>query len=74
MAINALEDHSGKKKHFSLYIAGSRPLDKGGPGLQTKVFRPFGSQFGLKIREARPPGPSPGSANVIQTLIPYFLE
>ena len=28
----------------------SRPLDKGGPGLQKTFFRPFGPQFGLKIR------------------------
>ena len=38
----------------------SRPWDKGGPGLRKKIFRPFGSQFGLKItRVAGPPGPLP---------------
>ena len=32
----------------------SRPLDNegGGGGLQKKCFRPFGPQFGLKIRGA----------------------
>ena len=30
-----------------------------------KIFRPFGPQFGLKIRgEPGPPGPSPGSVTV----------
>ena len=28
----------------------SRPLDEGGGGLQKQFFRPFGPQFGLKIR------------------------
>ena len=28
----------------------SRPLDKRGPGLQKKFFRPFGPQFGLRLR------------------------
>ena len=38
----------------------SRPWDKGGPGLRKKFFRPFGSQFGLKMtRVAGPPGPLP---------------
>ena len=43
----------------------SRPSDKEeeGGGLEKFFFRPFGSQFGLKIRGAGPPGPSPGSAN-----------
>ena len=35
---------------------------KGAPGLQRNFFRPFGPQFGLKIRG--PPLPSPGSATV----------
>ena len=26
-----------------------RPLDKGGPSLQKKLFWPFGPQYGLKI-------------------------
>ena len=40
----------------------SRPLDNGGGGgsLPKKFFRPFGSQFGLKISWDL--GPSPGSA------------
>ena len=29
-------------------------------------FRPFGPQFGLKIRGADPPGPSPGSATAFR--------
>ena len=50
----------------------SRPSDKwgmwggggGGGGLQRNFFRPFGPQFGLKIREeAGPPSPSPRSAS-----------
>ena len=45
----------------------SRPLDRqggGGGGLQNKFFWPFGPPFGLKIRGAGLPGPSPGSATV----------
>ena len=38
----------------------SRPWDKRGPSLKTKIFRPFGPQFGLIIRGVH--GPSPGSA------------
>ena len=34
----------------------------GGAGLQKIFFGPFGPQFGLEIRGAGPPGPSPGSA------------
>ena len=35
----------------------------GGGGLKKNLFRPFGPQFGLKIRGAGgPPGTSPGSA------------
>ena len=45
----------------------SRPLDKrrgggGGGDRQKKFFRPFGPQFGLKIKG----GPSPGSATDIK--------
>ena len=36
----------------------------GGPSLQTNFFLPFGPQFGLRIRGAGPPGPSPGSITV----------
>ena len=39
----------------------SRPLDKEGGGPKN-FFRPFGHQFGVEIRGAGPPGPSPGSA------------
>ena len=35
----------------------SRPWDKGGGGLQKDFFRPFGPQFGLKIKGDRPPSP-----------------
>ena len=35
----------------------SRPLDKGGTGLQKNFFQPFGPQYGLKIREGGPPPP-----------------
>ena len=30
-----------------------------GRGIKKKFFRPFGPQFGLKIRGAGPPGPQP---------------
>ena len=44
----------------------SRPLDKGGPGLPKNFFRPFGPQFGPKLRGgAAPPGPTPGSATEV---------
>ena len=36
-----------------------------GGGLQKDFFRPFGPQFGLKIRPP-PPGTSPGSATAIE--------
>ena len=62
---------------FISYPSGrSRPTDKGGggghldpevrgsPGLKKIIFRPFGPQFGLKVRGAGPPGPSSGSATV----------
>ena len=35
-----------------------------GGGLKEIVFRPFGPHFGLKIRGAGPPGPSPGTTTV----------
>ena len=38
-------------------LGSSRPLEKGGP-VSKKCFRPFGPQFGLKIREE---GAGPGS-------------
>ena len=47
----------------------SKPLEKGGGGAgglqktQKKFFRPFGPQFGLKIRGN--PGPSPGSVTFL---------
>ena len=41
----------------------SRPLDKEGALSPIKIFRPFGPQFGLKIRgDPGPLGRSPGSA------------
>ena len=39
---------------------------QGGPVLQKNFFRPFGPQFGLKIRG---PDPSPGSATVVSILV-----
>ena len=48
----------------------SDPVIKGGwwwwgGGLsKTKIFWPFGPQFGLKLREPGPPSPSPRSATV----------
>ena len=43
-----------------------RPCDKRRGGVSKLFFRPFGPYFGLKLRGGRaPPGPSPGSANVL---------
>ena len=46
-----------------LFSAGSKPWDKEGPGLPKKMFRPFGPQFGPKIRweggGGRPPRSPP---------------
>ena len=39
----------------SCFSAGSRPWDKGGPGLPKKFSLPFGPQFGLKIKGSRAP-------------------
>ena len=38
----------------------------GGAGSKKKISRLFWPQFGLKIRGARPPGPSPGSATGLE--------
>ena len=55
------------------YGGESRSSDKGRPGhpdpeiKKKKNSRPFGPQFGLKIRgRPDPPGPSPGSATAIR--------
>ena len=50
-----------KATHFS---GGSRPTDKGrggggGGGLQKNFFRPFGPQFGLKLKGGRAPRAPP---------------
>ena len=37
---------------------------RGEPSLETNFFLPFGPQFGLRIRGAGPPGPSPESITV----------
>ena len=45
-----------------LITGGGHPEIRGMPGLNKKNFRPFGPQFGLKIRGGRgagPPGPLP---------------
>ena len=42
------------------------PEIRGEGGLQKDFFRPFGPQFGLKIRGAGPLGTSPGSATAIE--------
>ena len=65
-----------------------RPCDSGGGGggrgrSQKKIFRPFGTQFGLKIRGRAPPGPFPRFAtafnpiyqtNVCKTLKCFFND
>ena len=62
----AKEGYQGKVK-FSKRVSkgmwikssgGSRPRDKRGPEAKT-FFRPFGPQFGLKIRGVRAPRPLP---------------
>ena len=45
------------------------PEVRGSPGLKKIIFRPFGPQFGLKVRGAGPPGPSSGS-----TTVSYYTE
>ena len=48
-----------------------RPLDKWGARSTKNFFRPFGPQFGLKVRGAdpRPLGPSPGSATAFYRVV-----
>ena len=48
---------SGGARHPDPYIKG-----RGWSPTPKNVFRPFGPQFGLKIRGVAPPGPFPGSA------------
>ena len=49
------------------------PEIRGWPGLKKKFFRPFGPQFGLKIRGGHgPPGPSPGSPTGYSVNIALF--
>ena len=44
----------------------SKPGDnRGAPRGPKFFFRPFGPQFGLKIKGGAPPGPSPGSATEV---------
>ena len=40
----------------------------GGAGLQKKLFRPLGPLFSLKIGGTGPPGPSPRSATVLESV------
>ena len=49
----------------------SRPWDKGGGGGLKIFFRPFGPHFGIKIRGAGSPGPSPGSATAFPSVPPW---
>ena len=50
--------------NLDLQIWGGGHLDPEvrGSSLRKIFFRPFGTHFGRKIREGRPPGPFPGSA------------
>ena len=53
----------------------SRPLGKGGGGALSKTFfRPFGPQFGLKTKGAGRQGPSAGSATVINSINPIYIQ
>ena len=52
----------------------SRPGDKGEGGRSQKnLFRPFGPQFGLKIRGAPGLSPSPGSATMVKRVTTDFV-
>ena len=56
---------SQRKCVTDFYSAADPDLQiRGGGRSQKNFFRPFGPQFGLKIMGC--PGPSPGSATVIQ--------
>ena len=47
----------------------------GGGRCPKKIFRPFGPQYGIKIRGAGPPGPSPGSATgLFVSLLLFFVS
>ena len=61
----SLGSRPGPRERSSDISGGFRPSDKGGPGLKKIFFRPFGPQFGLKIRVGGgiPGRPSPGSAS-----------
>ena len=48
------------------------PEIRGMPGLKKTFFRPFAPQFGLKIRGAGPPGPSPRSATDFVTVPGHY--
>ena len=56
----------------TIFSGGSRhhpdPEIRGMTGLKKIFFRPFAPQFGLKIRGAGPPGPSPRSATDFVTV------
>ena len=47
------------------------PEIRGGGQSQKFFFRPFGPHFGLKIRGAGSPGPSPGSATAFPSVPPW---
>ena len=72
----------GANKFVSLSSAGSRPCERSSRALNTwsawspkKIFRPFGPQFDLKIREGGrlyPPGPLPWIRHLLVSLPPLY--
>ena len=74
----AITSNGGSKPLDTEGACSSRPWDKGKARPQKNFFRPFGPQFGLKIRggEGGPPGPSPWSATGVvskSTHLLYFI-
>ena len=49
------------------------PKIRGGAGFKKHFFRPFGPQFGSKIRGGGGPGPSPGSPTEKYCLLDVLL-
>ena len=57
-----VKDSKALVSAFRILLTSKNYLDfERGGGLQKKFLRPFGPQFGLRIRGADPPDPSSGS-------------
>ena len=66
-----VREETFQDEYCKLFSGGSRPSDKvgRGGGLKKIFFRPFGPQFGLKLREGRGPRPPP----LDPPLLSYFV-